>query len=150
MDIRDRVHYVVVTGIIRKGDRYLICKRSPEEKAFGGKWCVPGGKVETDDFTSRPKDTEDHWFDVLENVLCREIFEETGLRIDNIGHVSNLAFIRPNGYSTLILSMSADHLSGDVILNDELVDHAWVTLEEAKGYDLIENIYEQIEKVHKK
>ena len=30
---------------------------------------------------------------------------------------------------------------------DELVDYAWVTLEEIKNYDLIENIYEQIEKV---
>jgi len=149
MDIRDRVHYVVVTGIIKKGDRYLICQRSPDEKAFGGKWCVPGGKVEMSDFVSNQKDTTDHWFDVLEKVLCREILEETGLEIKNISHVSNLAFIRGNGFSTIILSMKADYSSGRVSLNDELIDHAWVTLGEAKKYDLIENIYEQIEKVHK-
>ena len=45
--------------------------------------------------------------------------------------------------------MYALYASGDVVLNeDELVDHAWVTLEEAKDYDMIENIYEQLEKVN--
>jgi len=149
MEMRDRVHYVVVTGIVKKASRYLICKRSVKEKAFGGKWCVPGGKLEMSDFTCAKKDTDHHWFDVLEKVLRREIKEETGLNIKNIKFVSNLAFIRPNGYSTLIISMCADYTSGKVELNDELVDHAWVTLKGAKEYDLIENIYEQIEKVEK-
>ena len=69
-------------------------------------------------------------------------------KIKNIGYVSNLALIRPNGFSTIIVSLCADHESGEVMLNkDELSDHAWVSLEEAKDYDLIENIYEQLEKV---
>jgi len=47
------------------------------------------------------------------------------------------------------VSLWADYASGEVIMKqpDELVDYAWVTLEEIKNYDLIENIYEQIEKV---
>jgi len=147
-DMREKTHYVAVTGIIRKDGKYLICKRSHKEKAFPGKWCVPGGKLEMKDFASAPKDTSDHWLDVLEKILRKEIHEETGLRITNICYVSNLAFIRPNGYSTLIISLAADYAEGNVILDqDELVDYAWVTLKEAKDYDLIENIYEQIEKV---
>jgi len=59
-----------------------------------------------------------------------------------------LAFIRPNGFSTIIISMFADFKKGNIKLSeDELTDFAWVTLHEAKNYDLIENIYEQIEKV---
>lgn len=145
----DKTHYVAVTGIIKnKEGKYLICKRSPNEKAFPNKWCVPGGKIEMKDFINRPKDTSDHWFDIFEKTLIKEITEETGLVIKNIGYVSNLAFIRPNGYSTIIVSLHAEHDSGEVKLQeDELIDHAWVTLEEAKNYDLIENIWEQIEKV---
>jgi len=147
-----KIHYIAVTGIIKNSeDKYLICKRSPNEKAFSNKWCVPGGKVETTDFINTPKDTKDHWLDIFEKVLRREVKEETNLTIKNIGYVSNLAFIRPNGLSTIIISLHADHDSGKVTLKeDELTQHAWVTLAEAKQYDLIENILEQIEKVDKK
>ena len=150
-EIKEKAHYISVTGIIRDSEgKFLICKRGPNEKIFPNKWCVPGGKIEQDDFINNPKDTSDHWLDIFEKVLEREILEETGLKIKNIGYVSNLALIRPNGFSTLIVSLHGEHDEGDVQLNeDELVDHKWVTLEEAKEYDLIENIYEQIEKVAK-
>jgi 8-oxo-dGTP pyrophosphatase MutT (NUDIX family) len=150
-DLKEKAHYIAVTGIIRKGDKYLICRRSDKERIFPGKWCVPGGKVQQSDFTSLPKDTQDHWFGVFERVLRKEILEETGLRIKGIGYVSNLALLRPNGFSTIIVSLNAEWESGEVVLQqDELVSHAWVNLEEAKRYDLIENIYEQIEVVDRK
>jgi len=148
-EIQKKAHYIAVTGIIRNSEgKYLICKRGPNEKAFPNKWCVPGGKVEKDDFVNNPKDTSDHWLDVFEKTLQREILEETDLKIKNIGYVSNLAFIRPNGFSTLIISLYAEHDEGDVKLaTDELVDYNWVTSKEAKNYDLIANIHEQIQKV---
>jgi len=149
-DIKEKAHYVAVTGIIRKNNKFLICKRSPEEKAFPNKWCVPGGKVELNDFVNSKKDTNHHWFDIFERVLRKEVKEETNLEIKNIGYVSNLAFLRPNGFSTIIVSLYTDHSSGEIVLKtDELSDYAWVTLEEAKNFDLIENIYEQLEKVEK-
>jgi len=64
----DKTHYIAVTAIIRKGDKFLICKRSPKEKAFPNKWCVPGGKLERNDFVNSKKDTKDHWFGVFEKV----------------------------------------------------------------------------------
>jgi len=148
----DKTHQIAITGIIRNVDgKYLICKRSPNEKAFPNKWCVPGGKIETKDFIDTPKDTQDHWFDIFEKTLMREVKEEVGLLIKNIGYISNLAFIHPNGNSAMIVSLHADHDDGDVKLQeDELTEHAWVTLEEAKEYDLIENIWEQIEKFNQK
>ncbi len=147
-ELREKLHYVSVTGIIRKDGKYLICKRSPNEKAFPNKWCVPGGKIEVRDFVNTKKDTSAHWLDIFEKTLRKEILEETGLKIKNIGYVSNLAFIRPNGFSTIIISLYAEHADGEVKLDkEELVDHAWVSLDEAKKYDLIENIWEQMQKV---
>lgn len=160
MDIneaKEKAHYISVTGIIVKKDeakdckemhRFLICKRSPSEKIFPSKWCVPGGKIQQSDFASSRKDTSDHWLDIFEKTLRKEILEETNLEIEKIGYVSNLALIRPNGFSTIIVSLYAFHKSGEVELaKDELTDYAWVTLHEAKNYDLIENIYEQLKKV---
>jgi 8-oxo-dGTP pyrophosphatase MutT (NUDIX family) len=151
---RENAHYIAVTGIVRKrGDdgtwRYLLCKRSEQERLFPGKWCVPGGRLQQSDFVGTPKDTNDHWFDVLERTLAREIKEETNLEIANITYVSNLALVRPNGFSTVIISLAADWAGNDVILHqaDELVDYLWATLEEAKEVDLIENIWEQLAKV---
>lgn len=148
-EIKNKAHYISVTGIIRnKEGKYLICQRNPNEKIFASKWCVPGGKVEVKDFAETPKDTNDHWFDIFEKVLHREIKEETGIKIKNIGYVSNLALLRPNGFSTIIVSLFGEHDEGDIQLDEsELVNHAWVSLEEAKEYDLIENIWEQIQKV---
>lgn len=149
-DIKEKAHYVSITGIIRKEGKYLICKRSHLEKNFPGKWCVPGGKIEQKDFVNSNKDTKDHWFNIFEKTLRKEIKEETNLDIKNIGYVSNLVFIRPNGFSTIIVSLYAEYESGEIQLaNEELTEHAWVDLEEAKKYDLIENIYKQLEKVDK-
>ena len=133
-EIQKKAHYIAVTGIIKNSEgKYLICKRGSNEKAFPNKWCVPGGKLEKKDFVNNPKDTSDHWLNVFEKTLEREITEETALKIKNIGYVSNLAFVRPNGFSTLIISLYAEHDEGEVILNkDELVDYKWVNLEEAK------------------
>ena len=149
-DIKQKAHYVAVTGIIRKDGKYLICKRSPNEKAFPNKWCVPGGKIELSDMNAIPKISDTHWSNVFENILQKEILEETKLKIKNIGYVANVAFIRPNGFSTLVISLHADHESGEVELNkEELTDHAWVSVDELKDYDLINNIDEQIIKVDK-
>jgi len=158
-EIKQKTNYVAITGIIFKREnnknKYLICKRSPEEKAFPLKWCVPGGKIEQKDFINTHKNTKDHWLNIFEKILEKEIFEETNLKIKNIDYVSSLIFIRPNGFSTIIVSLHADYDSGNVELKqkDELIDHAWVTLEESKNYDLIENIYEQlcaVEEKHKR
>ncbi|MDD5331950.1 MAG: NUDIX domain-containing protein [Candidatus Nanoarchaeia archaeon] len=149
-DVKEKVHYISVTGIIKKGGKYLICKRSPNEKIFPSKWCVPGGKLTHSDFINTKKDTSDHWLNIFEKVLEREIYEETGIKIKNIGYVSSLVLLRPNGFSGVIVSLFADYSHGEIKLNDsELVDCAWVDLDEAKNYDLIENIYEQLVKVSK-
>lgn len=75
------LHEVVITASVVKDGRYLIVRRSPQKKRFPGMWTVPGGKLETSDYTQHPKDTEADWYNVLERTLRREVLEETGLEI---------------------------------------------------------------------
>ena len=145
----NKLHQVAVTGIVVKDGKFLITKRSPEKKPFPGRWTVPGGRIETQDYTDRGKDTKSHWYNVLETVLKREILEETGLKIKNIRYLTSLSYIRDDGVPAIVISLFADHAGGDVKLSPESVDHKWVTLKEAKKYDLIEGIYEELELLDK-
>lgn len=153
--IKEKAHYISVTGIIRnKEGKYLICKRSASEKNFPNKWCVPGGKVERKDLNDKVKNNKanfNQWLGVFEKVLEREIYEETCLKIKNIGYVSNIAFIRTDGFIGFVISLYAEldetHGNKVKIDNEAFTDYTWVTAEEAKNYDLIENILEQIRKV---
>jgi len=140
-----KAHYLVVTGIIIKDGKFLITKRASTEKAFPNKWTVPGGKLELDDYIKRPKDTSSHWYNVFENLLKREVMEEVGLKMKNIRYLTSLSYIRSDNIPTIIISLFADHHEGEVKLSSELTEYAWVTLEEAKNYDLIEGIYEELE-----
>ena len=141
----NKAHYIVVTGIIIKNGKFLITKRAPTEKAFPNQWTVPGGKLELHDYIDRQKDTASHWYNILETLLKREVLEETGLKIKNIRYLTSLAYMRSDNIPTLIISLYADHNSGEIKLCDDLTEHAWVTLEEAKNYELIEGIYEELE-----
>ena len=145
----NKAHYVAVTGIIVKDGKFLITKRAPTEKAFPNRWTVPGGKVEMNDYTKRPKDSHDAWYNIFETVLKREIAEETSLKIKNIRYLTNCVFIRPDNVPAVVVSLFAEHDSGEVKLCSALTGYAWVDLEEAKKYDLISGIYEELEMVDK-
>lgn len=76
--------------------------------------------METSDYLKLPKDTEHYWYNVLERTLRREVKEEV-----NAG--------------------------GEIILAaDESDAYAWVTLEEAKEYQLIDGIYDELVMVENK
>lgn len=142
-------HIVAVTGIVVKNGKYLITKRNLNKKAFPGKWTVPGGKLEMADYIHEKKDTTEHWYNVLENVLKREIKEEVGLEIENISYLVSMTFLRGEE-PCLIISLHADYKSGEVVLNEESIDYQWVSSEEAREYDLIEGIYEEMVMLDKK
>ena len=145
MESSQLLHEVAITAIIVKDGKYLITRRSPLKKRFGGMWTVPGGKLETKDYVDLPKDTKDYWYNVLEQVLRREVQEEVGLSIKNIEYVTSLATVHTDGAPSLVISCMADWESGEVELQeDETDEHAWVSLEEAKGYDLLDGIYDEL------
>ncbi len=143
MDL-NKAHYVVVTAIIIKDGKFLIAKRSDNEKVNPGQWTVSGGKLEISDYSKRPKDTSTHWYNVFETVVKREVKEEVGLEIKNLKYLTSLSFIRPDGIPTIVASFFADYKNGNVNLCKDLTEFAWVNLEEAKKYELIEGIYEEL------
>ena len=139
------LHEVAITAIIIKEEKYLITRRALTKKRFPGKWTVPGGKMETNDYLKLPKDTEFYWYNVLERTLKREIGEEVGLEIANIEYVTSLARVHEDGSPSLVISCMADWVSGEVQLQPEETDQfVWVSLEEAKTYDLLDGIYDEL------
>jgi len=145
------LHEVAITAIVVKDNKFLICRRSPNKKRFPGMWTVPGGKMEVDDYLKMPKDTEFYWYNVLERTLRREVKEEVGIDIDNIEYVTSLATVHADGYPSLVISCMADYVSGDVMLKqDESDQYAWVSLAEAKSYQLLDGIYDELVMVENK
>ena len=136
---------VVITAIIQKEGKYLITRRSMTKKRFPGQWTVPGGHLEPSDFMSYPKDTEHYWYNVLEKALAREIQEEVGLKIENVRYVTSLATEHKDGAASIVLSCLADYVSGEVKLQADETDKCeWVSTEEAKKYELLDGIYDEL------
>ncbi|QQG43098.1 MAG: NUDIX domain-containing protein [Candidatus Daviesbacteria bacterium] len=139
------LHEVAITAIIHRGPKYLIIQRSRSKKRFPTKWTVPGGKLETSDYTSLPKDTKDYWYNVLEKTLRREVKEEVGIEIKDVEYLTSLATVHQDGAPSLVISCLAKYKKGKVKLQpEEADDFAWVTLKEARKYDLIDGIYEEL------
>jgi 8-oxo-dGTP pyrophosphatase MutT (NUDIX family) len=156
MEIKDKeLHRIVTTTIVYKKTKsdfvFLITKRSPDKKVHPNKWTVPGGGLSVDDYIKLPPSTKGtpQWYGALNNSLIREIKEEVGLKIGKPEFLVDLTFIRPDGIPVIVFSYFAKYLSGVVKLDKEAVDFKWVTVKEAKKYDLIDGIWEEIRDVNK-
>jgi 8-oxo-dGTP pyrophosphatase MutT (NUDIX family) len=150
------LHRITSTAIIVKDSsigsgqaKYLITRRNLEKKVFPGKWTVPGGGLETNDYVNLPKTTHDHWYLAIEKSLRREIKEEVNLEVRRLNYLLDIAFIRPDKIPVVILSFWAFYKSGKIKLDEDSIDYQWVTLKEAKKYDLVEGLYGEIEMVEK-
>lgn len=144
-----RLHFVVATAIIEKDGKYLIAKRASREKAFPNKWTVPGGKLVLHEYQHLPKTSPTHpqWYNVVDWVIKKEVKEEVGLEIHKPNYLCDLVFVRPDGFPVVTLSYWAKHAGGEVVLCKDLTDYVWVTIDEAKKYDLIDGIWDEIKAV---
>lgn len=124
--------------------KYLIMQRSDNERTFPGMWVVPGGKMSTKDYTDLPRETEHYWYNVLEKALRREVKEESNLDIKNIWYLTSLARQTDDGIGSLVLSFVADYAGGALELEEDMQNHAWVTYEEAKNYNLMDGILDEL------
>jgi 8-oxo-dGTP pyrophosphatase MutT (NUDIX family) len=154
-EIKDReLHRIVPTGLVYKPNfTYLITKRSLKKKAHPGMWTIPGGGLTVDDYINTPESEHgpNLWYDVLEACLKRELKEETNLEIGKPELLVDMAFIRPDHIPVICFSFFAPYISGDVQIGQDIdgdtIDFAWVTLEQAKSYDLIPGIWDEIRQV---
>lgn len=146
--INDReLHRIVSTAIIYRRGKYLITKRSLSKKAFPGKWTVPGGGLEIDDYVNTKPTTKEFWYFALANSLTREVKEEVGIEVGQIKYLLDLAFIRSDNIPVVTLSFYAPWKKGEVKLNDESIDFTWIKASEVKKYDLIDGIATEIKMV---
>ncbi len=151
VEIKNReLHRIAVTAIIYKDGKYLITKRSSHKRVMPNKWTVPGGGMEVDDYMNTPVSTKSgQWYYAIEKTLRREVREEVNLEIEKPEYLLDLTFISPDGQPSIVLSYYATYKSGDVVLDADSTEYVWVTLEEAKNYDLIEGIWDEIEMADK-
>ncbi|MBI2355632.1 MAG: NUDIX domain-containing protein [Candidatus Doudnabacteria bacterium] len=119
-----KLHTVLVKGWVRKGDKFLIAKRSPKEIHAAGIWSIPGGKIE--DEVER---------DIIENTLKKEILEEVGVEIgDRIEFVGSSSFQRVDAPHVVGLTFLCGYQSGEARPLEDTTDVKWLTLEELKKF----------------
>ncbi len=93
-----------------------------------GRWGIPGGKVRRGE--------------TMEEALLREIYEETGLRIDSIRKVLEMESIDPPEFHRpahmILVNYTATCDGAEVRLNDEAGEFRWVSPGEALEMELNE------------
>ena len=145
-----RLHFVVATAIVVKDGKYLILKRSENEIASPGRWTVPGGKLVRHEYEGLPMTPNTKaWYNIVDFVLKKEVREEANLEIKDLRYLTDLVFIRPDNFPVIVLSYWCKYKSGEVKLAKDMTDYAWITPEETKNYDLIEDIAGEIIEVDK-
>jgi|SRR3989344_3462961 len=148
MDILNKeLHRVTTTAIVyRPNFTYLITKRALHKQVMPGKWTVPGGGINTDDYINTKPSTSGskQWYGALEISLKRELKEEVNIEIGKPEFLTDLTFIRPDGVPVLCLSYFASYVSGNVVLDEDATEYAWISAEEVSNYDLIEGIDQEI------
>ena len=109
----------VVAALLWQENRFLLCQR-PMDKANGGLWEFPGGKVE-------PGETKD-------DAIVREIREELGITVQPIRERAHIMYAYPEYIIslTLILVMK---LNGTITLSEHL-DAQYVKTAQAKEMKL--------------
>ena len=93
----------VVAALIKKGNKYLIARRSTGSEDVLGKWEFPGGKVE-------PGESEEH-------AIEREIKEEFEMDIKAVRFLTNNVCEYPSKTIDLRL-YECKHISGEFHLHD--------------------------------
>jgi len=127
---------LIVSAVIFNSEKeVLLLKRASTEDVYPDYWDIPGGTLE---------DGEDP-----EKGIQREIFEETGLSIENLslfGHISNIDITKNKQF--VRLEFIAAFSSGEVSLNPaEHQEYKWVKLSELKNYICIPYMYTIPEKL---
>ena len=149
---QDKLFYFVANVVIyrAKDKRCLILKRDKREKVHPGKYAVPGGKLEWEDFDiSRPTRINGDVLDfenAVEDLLVRETKEESGVEIEKqLKYINSVAFIRPDEIPVILVKFAAKYKNGKVQPEaGGFTDYAWVNEEEVKKYDCIKGLKEEI------
>ena len=117
---------VNVEGAILRGERYLMILRGENESHAAGTLSMPGGKVELDEIGN----------DVLETALKREIQEEVGLEVSDMGYLESKSFVADDGERVVDLVFLCSCEEGEAIIGDpeEVAEVHWLTAQEVYAH----------------
>lgn len=124
--------FVAGHALIRRESKYLVTRRSKVSSYMPLKWDIPGGIVE-------PGET-------LEEAICREVSEETGLDV----HMGNVVFIYANRdqlpiRQTFQAVYLCEYKGGDVHLDPlEHDTYQWLDYKQIKTVDMIDFLRELV------
>ena len=122
---------LAVSAAIFRGDRILLVRRA--RSPAKGFYSLPGGRVE--------------FGESLHTALHREVDEETALKI-GIVDLAGWREVLPGtsgGGHYLIMSFAARWISGEPVLNDELDDFRWLTLDGLGDLKLTDGLVQVIQ-----
>ncbi|WP_034342766.1 NUDIX domain-containing protein [Deinococcus misasensis] len=115
---------LVCVGALVQGpsQKFLIVQTTK----WRGLWGVPGGKVE--------------WGEDAVSAVKREFLEEVGLELFDVHfvHVQE-AILSPEFFKEshmILMDFVAKTNQSEVVYNEEILQHAWVTLQEARTHPL--------------
>ena len=109
---------LVLTGIIKCKDEYLVVKRSKTDAFLPGAWEFPGGNIEDGE--------------LILNAFKREIFEEIGINIDtnNVKLINFYDKIKEKEtiyhYIELDFLIELKNKDINIVLSQEHSDYTWV------------------------
>lgn len=108
--------------IVNEQNRVLLLRRE-ESTQGGGQWCLPGGKVD--------------YGQLVEEAVKREIGEETQLKCLRAIFLfyQDSPPLVPEGMHCINFVFQCS-VEGDVILNDESIDYAWVVPNQLDNYSI--------------
>jgi ADP-ribose pyrophosphatase YjhB (NUDIX family) len=111
---------IVVIGLVKKGDTYLLTKRKEFKSKYHDLWQLPGGGLE--------------WHEKIVDCLRRELREETGIEVKNIQYIPAIFEEFYKTWHGVFFNFTCEPVDEDpkIVINDEASDYGWYTLEEAR------------------
>lgn len=128
---------VIAGCIIQKENKILMVKEAKKE--CYGKWCYPAGKVDQ--------------FEKITDAAIREVFEETGCKVELKG-VLPIITVDLENRSIVVIRFIADIVEENINFDkEEILDVKWIDIDEIKnmtekelrGYEANIKVLEDIE-----
>lgn len=119
----DKYTKVAAHALIKKGDKYLLTRRSKNDDYMPGYWDVPGGTIEFGE-------------DILK-ALKRELKEEVGLKVKIAEPFFAYNYLSGENRHQFMIVYHCNYVSGEPKLSDDHDEYRWVSLEEMKKMKFI-------------
>ena len=110
---------IVLTGILKDNDEFLIVKRSKDDNLYPGAWEIPGGHLENGE--------------TIKEGLKRELYEEIGFNVDFNPLITHYYDEVKEKNNELIYNLEIDFVINvdktlfNVRLSNEHTEYKWVT-----------------------